>query len=48
MTGVTPLTGSYLGGTLVTIDGVNFSTDPLDIPVKVGNSWCLVQTTNAS
>lgn len=45
VTGVAPLKGSYLGGTLVTIDGVNFSTNKLDNPVKVGNFWCLVQTT---
>jgi len=45
VTGVSPLTGSYLGGTLITIDGVNFSTNKLDNPVKAGNYWCLVQTT---
>jgi hypothetical protein len=33
---------------LVTIDGINFSTDPLDNPVKVGNFWCLVETTSVS
>jgi len=48
VTGIAPLQGSYLGGTLVTIDGVNFSKNKLDNPVKVGNFWCLVQTTNAS
>ena len=46
VTGISPLTGSYLGGTLVTITGVNFSNDPLDNPVKVGPFWCLVQTTS--
>ena len=46
VTGITPLTGSYLGGTHVTIDGVNFSNDPLDNPVKAGNSWCDVLTTS--
>ena len=46
VTGIVPLTGSYLGGTLVTITGVNFSNDPLDNPVKAGNSWCYVQTTS--
>ena len=46
VTGISPATGSYLGGTLVTIDGVNFSNDPLDNPVKVGDHWCLVQTTS--
>jgi len=48
VTAIAPLTGSYLGGTLVTIDGVNFSTNKLDNPVKAGNSWCHVQTTNTS
>ena len=46
VTGISPVAGSYLGGTLVTIDGVNFSDDLYDNPVKVGNNWCLVQTTN--
>ena len=32
----------------MTIDGINFSDDPYDNPVKVGNSYCLVETTNAS
>ena len=40
------MTGSALGGTLVTIDGINFSDDPLDNPVKVGDHYCLVQTTS--
>lgn len=47
VTGITPLSGSVLGGTLVTIDGINFSDDPYDNPVKVGDNWCLVQTTSA-
>ena len=46
VTAISPLSGSYLGGTLVTIDGNNFSDDLYDNPVKVGNNWCLVQTTN--
>ena len=48
VTGISPLSGSVLGGTLVTIDGVNFSDDPYDNPVKVGNNWCLVQTTSVT
>jgi hypothetical protein len=48
ITGFTPNTSSYLGGQLVTITGVNFSTDPYDNPVKVGNDWCYVQTTSAT
>ena len=31
VTGISPLLGSYLGGTLVTIDGINFSDDPYDL-----------------
>ena len=46
VTAISPLTGSYLGGTKVTITGVNFSNDPLDNPVKAGNNWCDVLTTN--
>lgn len=48
ITGISPLSGSYLGGTLLTIDGVNFSEDPLDNPVKVGDYYCLVETTEAN
>lgn len=49
VTGISPLAGSYLGGTLVTIDGINFSTGEVtDNPVKVGNYWCLVQSTSAT
>ena len=46
VTGISPVQGSMLGGTLVTIDGINFSDDPYDNPVKVGDNWCLVQTTS--
>ena len=42
------MSGSVLGGTLVTIDGVNFSDDLYDNPVKVGDNWCLVQTTSVT
>ena len=42
ITGFSPASGSAFGGTLVTIDGVNFSDDPYDNPVKVGNDYCLV------
>ena len=48
ITGFTPQSSSYLGGQLVTIDGVNFSDDPLDNPVMVGGSWCNVLTTSAT
>ena len=39
---ISNLRGSYLGGTLLTIDGENFSDDPLDNPVLVGGNWCYV------
>lgn len=48
ITSFSPQSGSALGGTLVTIDGVNFSDNPLDNPVKVGDNYCLVETTSAS
>ena len=46
--GISPMTGSVSGGTLVTIDGINFSDDLLDNPVMVGSYWCFVQTTSAT
>ena len=46
ITEFSPKTGSFLGGTLVTIDGVNFSDDLYDNPVKVGDTYCLVETTS--
>ena len=45
---ITPMTGSYLGGTLVTITGTNFSTEKTDNPVKVGSNWCDILTTEAT
>ena len=41
------------GGTVLTITGVNFSNDPLDNPVKIGNNvltseYCLVMTSSPS
>ena len=48
VTGFSPNTSSYLGGQLITITGVNFSTDPYDNPVKVGRDNCYVQTTSAT
>lgn len=44
VTSITPLIGSMFGGTLLTITGINFSTDPLDNPVKVGSNYCNVIT----
>ena len=46
VTNITPLIGSMYGGTLVTITGINFSTDPLDNPVKVGSNYCYVITSS--
>jgi len=43
---IAPLEGSYLGGTLLTITGSNFSKEKLDNPVKVGNYWCFVETSS--
>ena len=48
VTAVTPTSGSIYGGTLLTIDGINFSSDPLDNPVKVGNEYCDIITTTPS
>ena len=42
------MTGSYLGGTLVTITGSNFSTEKTDNPVKIGSNWCDILTTEAT
>jgi hypothetical protein len=38
MTGVSPVTGSINGGTIITITGRNFSPDPLDNQVYIGNA----------
>ena len=46
VTAISSNTGSLHGGQLMTIDGINFSTDKYDNPVKVGDFWCLVQTTS--
>jgi len=48
ITSVSPTGGSKYGGALVTITGENFSTDPLDNPVKIGNNYCYVITTNTT
>jgi hypothetical protein len=46
ITGVSPLSGSIYGGALVTITGENFSNEPLDNPVKIGNNYCYVITSS--
>lgn len=43
---VSPLIGSKYGGALVTITGENFSDEPLDNPVKIGDNYCYVITTS--
>lgn len=48
VTSVSPLIGSKYGGALVTIVGENFSDDPLDNPVWIGETYCWVITTNAT
>lgn len=47
ITGISPTTGSHYGGTLITITGENFPTDPLDTMVSAGhelNTLCIVET----
>jgi hypothetical protein len=46
VTSVSPLTGSKYGGTLITITGENFSHDPLDNPVMIGEEYCYVITSS--
>lgn len=43
VTSVSPRQGSAVGGTLVTITGANFSDDPKDNPVIIGETHCLVE-----
>ena len=40
ITGISPRTGSSLGGTLLTIEGENFSNDATDHVVTVGDNRC--------
>lgn len=42
VTDISPLVGSKYGGALVTITGENFSNDPLDNPVMIGEHYCYV------
>jgi len=42
VTGISPLVGSKYGGALITITGENFSDDPLDNPVMIGDNYCYV------
>jgi hypothetical protein len=43
-----PKQGSIYGGTKITITGENFSNDPLDNPVKIGDNYCYVETSTAT
>ena len=43
ITAISATSGSVLGGQMLDISGVNFSTDKLDNPVKVGAHYCLVK-----
>jgi len=40
------MSGSVLGGTLMTITGTNFSPDPTEMAVKVGDSYCHIESIN--
>jgi len=48
ITGFSPSSGSIYGGTIITITGENFSDNILDNPVKVGDNYCDVLTTNST
>lgn len=44
---ISPLTGSYYGGTLLTITGINFTPDPLKTLVSIGdylNTLCVIES----
>ena len=40
------MTGSVLGGTLLTIAGYHYGTTATDNPVKVGDNYCIVEETS--
>jgi hypothetical protein len=44
VTAISPSSGSALGGTMVTITGENFSTNPIDNPVMIGDSLCIIKS----
>ena len=48
VTSISPQSGSAMGGTVVTISGENFSNNPMDNPVMIGDSLCLVESSSAS
>ncbi|CDW80878.1 ipt tig domain containing protein [Stylonychia lemnae] len=45
---ISPPSGSIYGGTLITITGRVFSTDPTDNPVRIGSTDCLVESSSSS
>lgn len=45
LTDFSPKTGSTFGGTKLTLTGYHFGTVKTDNPVKVGDNYCLVETT---
>lgn len=45
---ISPLQGSVLGGTLLTINGAHFGEEATDNPVKVGDHYCLIEDTSDS
>ena len=44
VTAISPLEGSALGGSIVTITGENFSTNAQENPVMIGNTLCLISS----
>lgn len=48
VTSIYPLEGSKYGGSLITVTGENFSDDPLDNPIKIGDNYCYVITTSTT
>ena len=44
MTNISPTSGSKNGGTLVSIEGINFSETFLDNVVYIGNKACVVES----
>ena len=43
---ITPMNGSVLGGTLVTISGSHYGNQATDNPVKIGDNYCIVEQTS--
>jgi hypothetical protein len=43
---ISPMQGSVLGGTLLTISGYHYGTQATDNPVKVGDNYCLIEETS--